>query len=274
MVADGVNTPDTRHVRSLFVNLAIIAGVILALLFVLDMAASYLTPYIPFSWETELVDGSMFESDLDEEDTVRRDELRRLAARVADAMDLPEGMTVTVHYMPGSTVNAFATLGGNIMIFQGLLDTMQFEDELAMVLAHEMGHVKHRDIVRGVVRAAGLGLVMIGLQDSTGVVQRAAGLGMAGYSRSQEEAADAEAVKALGRIYGHAAGAGRFFRTLAFDIEKKTDGAVYLPPILSSHPDSRVRLREVERVARANGIATEGELTPLSAVFSGAAVVD
>lgn len=267
MARDGINTPDTRHVRSLFVNLAIIAGFILVVLFALDLAAYHLTPYIPFRWERELFDGDVLAAPFGAEEGERREELRGLADRVAAVMELPDDMAITVYYSPDATVNAYTVPGGNIVVYQGLIDRLESEDELAMVLAHEIAHVKHRDIVRGMVRALGIGLVMAGLQDAGPVADQAARLGMAGYSRSQEEAADAEAVKALGKLYGHAGGAKRFFTTLAFGIERKTDASIILPPILASHPDSRARLRQVEAAAKANGFAAEGELTPLPAAF-------
>ena len=40
-------------------------------------------------------------------------------------------------------VNAFAAPGGFIVVTKGLLDFVQSEDELALLLAHEIGHVEH-----------------------------------------------------------------------------------------------------------------------------------
>ena len=56
-----------------------------------------------------------------------------------------EGMAVTVHYDPAGTVNAFATAGGNLVFYRGLLERMPHENALAMVVAHEIAHVLHRD---------------------------------------------------------------------------------------------------------------------------------
>ncbi|MEP2472926.1 MAG: M48 family metallopeptidase, partial [Paracoccaceae bacterium] len=52
-------------------------------------------------------------------------------------------------------VNAFAAPGGQIVIMRGLLDKAQNADEVAAVLAHEIGHVEARDVTRNALRAAG-----------------------------------------------------------------------------------------------------------------------
>lgn len=46
--------------------------------------------------------------------------------------------------------NAFASPGGLILITKGLIMTAQSEDELAAVLAHEIGHIAHRDGVASI----------------------------------------------------------------------------------------------------------------------------
>ena len=47
-----------------------------------------------------------------------------------------------------SEANAFALPGGRIYVFQGLIDKAESADELAGVMAHEIGHVAHRDGTR------------------------------------------------------------------------------------------------------------------------------
>lgn len=50
------------------------------------------------------------------------------------------------HVLPDPQVNAFAMPGGHIMIAEGLLDILETEDEIAFVLAHEIGHAVKRHI--------------------------------------------------------------------------------------------------------------------------------
>ena len=44
--------------------------------------------------------------------------------------------------------NAYATLGGNIILTRELINSMSSENALSMVLAHEIAHIKHRDPIR------------------------------------------------------------------------------------------------------------------------------
>ena len=46
-------------------------------------------------------------------------------------------------------MNAVALPGGNIVVFAGLLKEIKSENELAMILGHELGHFAHRDHLRG-----------------------------------------------------------------------------------------------------------------------------
>lgn len=273
--ADGINNPPENMVHRLFINLAWVTGAIILLLVVLNFAATYLTPYIPFRWERALTGGDLLSGKLDARGRARQEELRRIAGRLVAAADLPEGMEVSVFYNGSGVKNAFATFGGNILVFDGLLDLVESEDGLAMVLAHEIMHIKHRDAVKGVVRALGLGLLALGMDGGGGYADMVVRLGVSGYSREQEEAADLGAVGVLGRVYGHVGGAGEFFRGLAERVEGRDvgGGGGGIGAVVSTHPDTLVRLRRVEEEAGRLGYGVVGELTPLAGVLGRGAVV-
>lgn len=87
-------------------------------------------------------------------------ELVALAREAASAVGVPEPKAV--YSIPAREANAFATgLRGNtaVAVTQGLVDSLS-ERELKAVLAHEMGHLKHKDVGRNMhvaIAAAGLG---------------------------------------------------------------------------------------------------------------------
>lgn len=60
------------------------------------------------------------------------------------AQGLPASIKVTVHYIDEPVINAFATIGGHVFIYRGLIDAITSENGLSMVLAHEIAHINNR----------------------------------------------------------------------------------------------------------------------------------
>lgn len=57
------------------------------------------------------------------------------------------GLPYTVFVINDHKINHFSLPGGNIYLFRGLLETAENTDEIALVLAHEIGHLTERDAV-------------------------------------------------------------------------------------------------------------------------------
>ena len=53
-----------------------------------------------------------------------------LAERIAEAMDVPDGMPITVHCEETDLVNAGATFGGHILLYRGLVSELESESGL------------------------------------------------------------------------------------------------------------------------------------------------
>jgi beta-barrel assembly-enhancing protease len=149
-------------------------------------------------------------------------------------------------------VNAVALPGGHVLIFRGLLDQATSPDEVAGVLAHEMGHVEHRHVLQALVRQFGLSMVLGGLDGNVGGYTNA--LLSASYSRSAEAEADGYAIDTLTRARTSPLGAAGFFQRMA-RTEAKAEGAVALMGYLASHPMSS------EREARFSA-AAKGKYAP------------
>ena len=146
----------------------------------------------------------------------------------------------SVSVAENEAVNAMALPGGQILVFSGLLKKVHSENELVMVLGHELGHYAHRDHLRSMGRGLGvtLGLAMFFGQDSAvaGIASDLF-LGMEmRYSRQQETAADAFGLDMLAAGYGHAGGATDFFSRLAGEVGGKFAYLLASHP----HPDDRI----------------------------------
>ena len=199
--------------------------------------------------------------------------LQNLSNSLTQVMDLPEDMSIHVHYVDSDEVNAFATLGGHMVIFRGLLKSVSDENSLSMVLAHEISHIVHRDPVASVGRGLALqlivGFVTGGGTSTDTIVDIMGGSGMALFSRKQETQADISALHALNDYYGHVNGYRNVFETLLEDEPQDddmyTDATAndsrvddYVPEWLSSHPAIENRLQLLDTEILKMG-ATSGE---------------
>ena len=88
-------------------------------------------------------------------------ELYGIVETLADRADIP---MPKVYIIPNDSPNAFAT-GRNpenavVAVTKGLLNLMN-RDEIAGVVAHELGHIKNRDILIGTIAATMAGAIMM-----------------------------------------------------------------------------------------------------------------
>lgn len=231
--------------------LAGVGMVVLALAAVLYVASGYLARLIPFSteqaWVGDTVIGFELSAASDEAHRSVERYLQTLADSLAATMDLPEGMTPRVHYAELDVPNAFATLGGHIVVTSELYRRMPSENALAMVIAHEIAHVKARDPISAVGGGASLALVFALVSgEADGLVPQLAALVALGYSRTAEASADAEAVRALHVHYGHAGGAASLFEVLA---AAHAGALAAVPTFLSTHPADAERIEALRRTA-------------------------
>jgi predicted Zn-dependent protease len=179
--------------------------------------------------------------------------LEKMERRLTEGQGLTYDIELSV--MDHEMLNAFAAPGGRIVILRGLLDEAETAEEVAGVLAHEIGHVEARDPVRLAFRSAGsAGILALVLGDVTGgTVIGLLGdhLMSASYTREAEAAADAFAFDLLVRTGIGTEGLADFFER----IEGMGDD---LPEILSTHPASGNR---AEAARSAGAEATEPVLT-------------
>ena len=131
-------------------------------------------------------------------------------------------MQVRVMLLDWRLVNAFAMPGGQIILTRGLVQTAGSPDEVAGVLAHELGHALELHPETGLVRAMGLAaaaqLIFAG---SAGTVSNVGlVLTQLRYTRIAEREADVHALRMLKGAGISAKGFGDFFERL----EGKTAG--------------------------------------------------
>ncbi|SFE45875.1 M48 family metallopeptidase [Roseivivax sediminis] len=160
----------------------------------------------------------------------------RLMARQDIAYDL--NVRVFDHEM----INAFAAPGGQVVLIRGLIEEAETPEALAAVLAHEIGHVVHRDPTRAALRTAGsvglLGLVFGDFAGGAAMLAVAQRLIDASYSRTAETEADAFAHRMLAEADISPAAIGEMFARFR-EIGGETPGAL---AHFASHPQLDARI--------------------------------
>jgi len=208
----------------------------------LGLAVDLLVDRVPPSWEKQL--GELF---LKGEPARSEPALEKRLDALLEALppDSPlrrQSFRILISERPA--VNAVALPGNTIVIFAGLLRQVQSENELAMVLAHELGHFAHRDHLRRLGRGLAvyaLAQILFGERSAvTDLVDRFFLPWQAGYSRRQESAADRFALELLVVRFGHAAGAVDLFARLV------RRGGSRPVRLLASHPWPEQRIRQIE----------------------------
>jgi Zn-dependent protease with chaperone function len=125
--------------------------------------------------------------------------LQALTQRFSQQLDLPFPLTVRVVKSP--LVNAFTLPGGQVLLLSELLNFAESPEEVAGILAHEIGHALHRHPMEVFVKNVG-SATLIGflLGDVTGgsiIVALAQFTVNSAYTREAELEADTEAVELL-----------------------------------------------------------------------------
>jgi beta-barrel assembly-enhancing protease len=158
-----------------------------------------------------------------------------------------------------------ATIGGHLVVYRGLIERLPSENALAMVMGHEIAHVRHRDPIvslgRGVV--VGVALAALAGVSSGAVADQVIGetglLTNLSFSRDQERDADSAGLAALAAVYGHAAGGLDLYRALQ---DQRGSPSVLHLDFFDTHPDTGRRIAAIEQEARANSWALDGAITP------------
>ncbi len=264
-IPEGINTSKEHPLKEFFILTAGAVAVIVLIALLLSYFGGTVARLIPFEMEKEWTQGIV-------EDTKERSELEQyldsISDRVANSMQLEDEFKINLRYSSGETINGFATLGGNIILFRGLLELLPSEDALAMLIAHEMAHIKHRDPIvsfgRSVTVQAGLA-ILLGNTDAS-ILGSAGIFTILHFSREMETEADVEAFAVIADMYGHVGGASDLFGLIAEVMHK--EGMSQQPAIFSSHPLDDIRIATMQNMAKRNSWILDGKRTPLPTKFA------
>lgn len=149
-----------------------------------------------------------------------------------------------VHVVSNKDVNAGALPGGHILVYTGLLKSVKSENELAFVLAHEMGHIINKDSIKSLSKNIAIASVSTFLFSADKKLNTLFNGSIEGlnlkFSRDAEEKADKFGLHLLNDSYGHAGGAIEFFKNIEVNYNKPK--FVYY---FSTHPSPQSRIKNI-----------------------------
>ncbi len=245
-----VNIPKTHPLK----EVALLAGGFLALICVAYLAVGLLASWIAESLPVEAekwLGQKMASKVTGEPSGPLKERVDRLVALLPQDSPLKD-YDFVVYVSDDPQVNAMALPGGTIVVCQGLIDMVESENELDMVLAHELGHFAHRDhlkrLGKGLILNSALWLLFgrNGGADQL-MVPILSGL-EARYSQAQEEAADLYGMHLLYLRHGHVGGATDFFKRIM-----KGRGHPHFAYLLASHPHPETRMERLRSEAERRG---------------------
>ncbi|MCK1722461.1 M48 family metallopeptidase [Bradyrhizobium sp. 141] len=234
-------------------SVAAAVSIVCVVLFGVPLAADRLAPLVPKPVERRIGDAAevqmktIFGRSVCE-DPAGKAAFTKLVNRLRDAAGLDDD-SMTAGVLPTAVPNAFALPGGKVFVLKGLLDKAESPDELAGILAHELGHLKHHDNMRGLIYNGGtsflIGLLFGDVTGSSAVIFASRSLVEASYSREAETAADTFAIEVMHKLGRSPKPAAE----LMFRVTGKEGGST-LTTILASHPLTEDRLARMTREDR------------------------
>jgi hypothetical protein len=223
-------------------------AIILALYFyIIPFAADTFARNLPKEYEVNL--GNQLYKQLisqDSIDTLKTNLVKQFAKEINFNTDYQLEITV-VH---NNELNAFATPGGHILVYDGLLNKLENPEELTGLLAHEATHIRERHSLRAMASDLSRSIFLsIILHDRSGIssvlIQNADMLNSLRYSREMERIADKGAIETMTNNNIDPEGMIQLLYLLKRQ-EKTTQSYTYF----STHPATQERITDVKDLIR------------------------
>ena len=267
----GENRLDGRGIAKIVGwSLAATISIVVIVLFAIPLAADRLAPLVPEAFERRLGDAAdlqlktVFGAGVCDS-AAGQAAFSKLIDRLRKSADLD--ILVQPSVLPTQIPNAFALPGGRIYLLNGLLAKAESPDEIAGVLSHELGHLKHRDSVRQLIYNGGtsflIGLLFGDVTGSSAVIFASRSLVTSSYSREAEQNADTFAIDVMHRLGRSPKAMGELlFRVTGKEADKSLS-------ILAGHPlteDRLKRMNDEDRPVSGPPLLTAAEWSSLKSI--------
>ena len=150
---------------------------------------------------------------------------------------------IKIHVIKSEEVNAFALPDNNMVIYTGLIDYAKSAEEVAGVMAHEIGHMEKKHVMKKLVKEIGFAMLFTIAGGDAGfeiLRETARVLSSTAFDRSQETEADNYAIEMMASTNIDPEHLGNFLFRLAKDHDMPEE-LVWI----STHPESKERAAEI-----------------------------
>jgi Zn-dependent protease with chaperone function len=251
-------------------SVAAAASIVLVVLFAIPMAADRLAPLVPDGFERRIGEASEVQvkavfgkKTCESADGLAAYKKLMRQLRVAAGLNADVESEVLSAEIP----NAFALPGGKVFLLSPLLAKADNPDEIAGVLAHELGHLKHRDNMRELIYNGGtsflIGLLFGDVTGSSALIFASRSVVTASYSRDAESNADSTTIDVMHKLGRSPKPMGE----LLYRVTGKEGG--HGLSILAGHPlteDRLKRMTDEDRPASGPPLLTSKEWAALKAI--------
>jgi beta-barrel assembly-enhancing protease len=247
-ISNNVNVSDSWPLIEFGKLLVYCSLFFLALYYVLGLVSDAMIPYITpeqekWFFKSITAEFNSMKSD-PEQDAYVQEIVDRLSSNISPKTKYP----FVVKVIADPNVNAFTWPGGSVVVNSGLMEKVKSEEELAFVIGHEMGHVVHQDVLRGIGRVMiffmGTSLVLGPDNTLNKYISKSIKVSELQFSKQQEISADLFGLELMQKTYHRTSGGLDFFeRELT-----SPNPPNWVDDFLSDHPDTRERIQIMKKV--------------------------
>ncbi|MDJ0625985.1 MAG: M48 family metallopeptidase [Candidatus Caenarcaniphilales bacterium] len=251
-ITENVNISRTSPLKEFVCLLGILTFTVMCVYFLLGIAIDFVAPRISSETEKKII--SLY-SAIDSQSTNSKEERKKEEIFLQNISDRlftkSRGVAVKpkIVFTEKETVNAFAYPSGEIVFCKGLLTKLNTENEVAFILAHEMGHYGEKHILKQLGRGTILLFITSGLfgvdNSLNSLIVNFLNTTERRFSQKQEQEADLYAIELLFKSYGHANGAISSLEKILED--KKSSNIKHF---FSTHPHPGKRIQKLKQAIK------------------------
>ncbi len=248
ITGDNDNVGSTSDLKDFFILVAWVVFAVLVFLISFQSIANFVIDRISVDTQVKIEKmlGSGLLLDVPQKYKNKIDELYDIEEKIIrNDSKIQHKENFPLYVMSDKNINACVYPNGNIVFTSALLDENLSEEELAFILAHEIGHYSHRDHLKSVSKQLAVMsvLILLGRNDSAAsFVKNISNIENMHHSKKQESAADLYAGEMLFKLYGTNQG-GIDAMKLLLKKQQYPEFLLYL----SDHPRTAARIEELEK---------------------------